>query len=93
MPNNKISPDLFSVKGDVRRRSAAPRPSLVALVTARLKAYQFDRQLDRIDQRLNKHQRPGRGFRLVITGPLHRSRVHPLSLPARDRYINLTSHA
>jgi hypothetical protein len=45
MPNNKISPDLFSVTGDVRRRSAAPRPSLVARVTARLKAYQFDRQL------------------------------------------------
>ena len=51
------------------------------------------RQLDRIDQRLNKHQRPGSGFRLIITGPLHRSRAHPLSLPAHDRYINLTGHA
>jgi hypothetical protein len=45
MPNNKISPDLFSAASDVHRRSAAPRPSLVARVTARLRAYQFDRQL------------------------------------------------
>src|SRR5258705_3608488 len=45
MPNNKISPDLFSAASDVRWRSAALRPSLVARVTARLKAYQFDRQL------------------------------------------------
>ena len=45
MPNSKISPDLFSVASDVRRRSTALRPSLVARVTARLRAYQFDRQL------------------------------------------------
>src|SRR3979411_3263797 len=45
MPNNKISPDLFSAASDVRRRSATPRPSLLARVTARLRAYQFDRQL------------------------------------------------
>ena len=45
MPNNKISPDLFSAASDVRRRSAAPRPSLLAHVTARLRAYQLDRQL------------------------------------------------
>jgi len=45
MPNNKISPDLFSAAGDARGLSGAPRPSLVARVTARLKAYQFDRQL------------------------------------------------
>jgi hypothetical protein len=45
MPNNKISPDLRSAASDVRRRSAAPRPSLAARVTARLRAYQFDRQL------------------------------------------------
>ena len=45
MPKNEISPDLLSAANDVRRRSAAPRPSLVARVTARLRAYQFDRQL------------------------------------------------
>src|ERR1700754_415539 len=45
MPNNKISPDLFSPASDVRRRSAVPRPSLVARVRARLRAYQLDRQL------------------------------------------------
>lgn len=45
MPNNKISPDYFSAASDVRRRSAAPRPTLVARVTARLRAYQFDRLL------------------------------------------------
>lgn len=45
MPNNRISPDLFSVASDARRRSAVPRPSLAARVTARLRAYQFDRQL------------------------------------------------
>src|SRR3981081_2085196 len=45
MPNNKISPELFPSAGDGGRRSAAPRPSLVARVTARLRAYQFDRQL------------------------------------------------
>ena len=45
MPNNKISPELFPSASDVRRQSAAPRPSLVARVTARLRAYGFDRQL------------------------------------------------
>jgi hypothetical protein len=45
MPNNRISPDLFSVASDARRRSAVPRPSLAARLTARLRAYQFDRQL------------------------------------------------
>ena len=45
MPNHKISPDLFSAASDARRRTAAPRPSLAARVTARLRAYQFDRQL------------------------------------------------
>jgi hypothetical protein len=45
MPNNRISPDLFSAASDVRHRSAAPRPSLVARLKARLTAYQFDRQL------------------------------------------------
>jgi hypothetical protein len=45
MPNNEISPDLFSAASDLRRRSAASRPSLVARVTARLRAYQLDRQL------------------------------------------------
>src|ERR1700752_5146544 len=45
MPNNKISPDLFSAASDIRRRSAAPRPSLIARVTAWLKASQYDRQL------------------------------------------------
>ena len=42
MPDNRISPDLLSAASDV---SAAPRPSLAARVTARLRAYQFDRQL------------------------------------------------
>ncbi len=45
MPNNKISPDLFSTAGDGLRRTTAPRPSLMARVTARLRAYQLDRQL------------------------------------------------
>jgi hypothetical protein len=45
MPNNKISPDLLSTAGGVLRRTTAPRPSLVARVTARLRAYQLDRQL------------------------------------------------
>jgi hypothetical protein len=45
MPNNKISPDLFSAASDVLRRTAVPRPSLAARVTARLRAYQLDRQL------------------------------------------------
>jgi hypothetical protein len=45
MPNNRISPDLLSAASDVRRRTAVPRPSLAARVTARLRVYQFDRQL------------------------------------------------
>jgi hypothetical protein len=45
MPNNRISPDLLSAASDVRRWTAIPRPSLAARVTARLRAYQFDRQL------------------------------------------------
>jgi hypothetical protein len=45
MPNNKISPDLLSTASGVLRRTTAPRPSLVARVTARLRAYQLDRQL------------------------------------------------
>jgi hypothetical protein len=45
MPNNRISPDLLSTAGDMRRRAAAPRPSLAARLMARLKAYKFDRQL------------------------------------------------
>jgi hypothetical protein len=45
MPNHKISPGFLSAATDVRRRSAAPRPSLLARVTARVRAYQLDRQL------------------------------------------------
>ena len=45
MPNNKISPDLFSSASDVRRRTTAPRPSLAARVTALLRAHHLDRQL------------------------------------------------
>jgi hypothetical protein len=45
MPNNKISPDLLSTASDGLRRAAGPRPSLVARVTARLRAYHLDRQL------------------------------------------------
>jgi hypothetical protein len=45
MPDDRISPDFLSAASDVRRRNAAPRPSLAARVTARLRAYQFDRQL------------------------------------------------
>jgi hypothetical protein len=45
MPDNRISPEFFSTASDMLRRAAVPRPSLVARVTARLKAYQFDRQL------------------------------------------------
>jgi len=44
MPNNKISPDLFSSASDVRRRTTGSRPSL-ARVTARLRAHHHDRQL------------------------------------------------
>src|ERR1700752_2539372 len=45
MPNHKISPVVLSAASDVRRRRAAPRPSLLARVTARLRANQLDRQL------------------------------------------------
>src|SRR5258708_13284836 len=45
MPNNKIAPDLLSTASGVLRRTTAPRPSLAARVTARLRAYQLDRQL------------------------------------------------
>lgn len=45
MSNNRISPDLFSVARDGVGRSAAPRPSVVARVIARLRAEKFDRQL------------------------------------------------
>src|SRR5882757_6858768 len=45
MPNNRISPDLLSTASDVHRRTGVPRPSLAARLTARLRAYQFDRQL------------------------------------------------
>src|ERR1700741_3235351 len=45
MANNRVSPHLLSAASDVRRRTAVPRPSLVARVTAWLRAYQFDRQL------------------------------------------------
>src|SRR5258708_16513019 len=45
MPNNKIAPDLLSTASGVLRRTTAPRPSLAARVTARLRAYQFGRQL------------------------------------------------
>ena len=45
MANNKISPDLLSTASGVLRRTTAPRPSLAARVTARLRAYQLDRQL------------------------------------------------
>lgn len=45
MPNNRISPDLFSTASDMLRRAAVPRPSLAARVTARLRPYHLDRQL------------------------------------------------
>jgi hypothetical protein len=45
MADNKISPDLLSTASDGLRRTAARRPSLAARVTARLRAYQLDRQL------------------------------------------------
>ena len=45
MPNNKISPDFFSSASDAVRRTTAPRPSLSARVTARLRANHLDRQL------------------------------------------------
>jgi hypothetical protein len=45
VPNNKISPDLLSTASDALRRTATPRPSLAARATARLRAYQLDRQL------------------------------------------------
>jgi hypothetical protein len=45
MPNNKISPTLLWTTHDVIRRAAAPRASLAARLTARLRAGHFDRQL------------------------------------------------
>jgi hypothetical protein len=45
MPNNKISPDLLSAAGATVSREAAPRASLMARVTARVRAGQFDRLL------------------------------------------------
>jgi hypothetical protein len=46
MPDNRISPDLFSAASDALRRTTAPwRPSLAARVTARLRASHLDRQL------------------------------------------------
>jgi hypothetical protein len=45
VPNNKISPDLFSTTSGALRWVAGPRPSLVARVTARLRACRLDRQL------------------------------------------------
>jgi hypothetical protein len=45
MPDNRFSPNLLSTASDVLRRAPAPRPSLAARVTARLRAHQLDRQL------------------------------------------------
>ena len=45
MPNNKISPAFLSTTHEVIRREAAPRVSLAARLTARLRAGHFDRQL------------------------------------------------
>lgn len=45
MPNNKISPDLLSTASGVLRGTTTPRPSLMARLRARLRAYQLDRQL------------------------------------------------
>src|ERR1044072_1069739 len=43
MPNNRISPDLLSTSGG--EHTAFARPSVLARVTARLRAYRLDRQL------------------------------------------------
>ena len=45
MSNNRISPDLLWAASDALRWTAAPRPSLVARLTARLRADRFDHQL------------------------------------------------
>ncbi len=45
MPNNKISPALLSTTHEVIHREAAPRVSLAARLTARLRAGHLDRQL------------------------------------------------
>ncbi|OBF35992.1 hypothetical protein A5724_14385 [Mycobacterium sp. ACS1612] len=45
MSNNRISPDILSAASDALRWTPAPRPSLVARVTARLRADTFDHQL------------------------------------------------
>lgn len=44
MPNNKISPDVFSA-ARTTRMVPTPRPSVTARMTARLRAGRFDRQL------------------------------------------------
>ena len=45
MLNNRISPDFLSAASDALRWTAAPRPSLVARVVARVRADKFDHQL------------------------------------------------
>ena len=45
MPNNKISPAFLSTTHEAIHREAAPRVSLAARLTARLRAGHFDRQL------------------------------------------------
>ena len=45
MSNNRISPDLLWAASDALRWTAAPRPSLVARLIARLRADKFDHQL------------------------------------------------
>src|SRR3981189_431432 len=45
MPDNRFPPNLLPTASDVLRRAPAPRPSLAARVTARLRAHQLDRQL------------------------------------------------
>ena len=45
MSNNRISPELLSAAGDALRWTAAPRPSLVARLIARVRADRFDHQL------------------------------------------------
>jgi hypothetical protein len=45
MADDKISPDAYSAVRPAVHRDSAPRPSLAARVTARLRAHQLDRQL------------------------------------------------
>jgi hypothetical protein len=45
MPNNKISPAFLSTAHEVIRGEVAPRASLAARLTARMRAGYFDRQL------------------------------------------------